>query len=138
MNTSFIGAKKSTSLQYMRNIVQILILLLLSFFAVDLEGSSRKNLIVEEVGASVIEGNAAGGRFSSYENILTKLNDIDGVTPGLKQKFLDDFAEIPNDVLRRIDDNPKAVEIWSKHTNEGQQLIKDNVCLLYTSPSPRD
>ena len=35
-------------------------------------------------------------------------------------------------------DYQKALKVWTKELNEGKGEAMYNICLLYTSPSPRD
>ena len=62
-----------------------------------------------------VEGMLGVGKLANHPKLLTKLNELEGVLPGSKAKFLEDFDEIA--ILAKFDENPGWVEAWGRFKN---------------------
>jgi len=72
-------------------------------------------------------------RFTKYTLLINKLDELDKITPGSKQKFLEDFASATDDVIDNIGKNPNLVNSWKVlfHTNIPSS-IRTNTAYLAT------
>ncbi|WP_226294037.1 fibronectin type III domain-containing protein [Aquimarina algicola] len=76
---------------------------------------------VEDVGNT---GNNLTRRLDDFPNLAKRLEDIGDAA---RTKFLDDFADVSDDIIKRLGKYPESVTIWSNHTSEAQKLIYDNI-----------
>ena len=79
----------------------------------------------DEVGINI--NNAGGGLLKSlddYPDLVKRLDDIGGTA---KTKFLDDFADVSDNIIERLGRYPESVNIWSNHTSQGQKILRENV-----------
>ena len=105
--------------------VQILILLLISFLAVDLEGSGGKLLGKEEVGISYIVSNSTGG-VNLSASLSGKLGSKADEFSGLVAKYADDFGDDAAKILDDVDDliADKSVINLIEDSGQGTILVR--------------
>lgn len=78
-----------------------------------------------------------GGRFSSYDKLLSKLDELEVSTPGSRQKFFDDFDQASDELLRQFDGRPELVEAWKKMDDLGaDEALRRNPGVLEALNAP--
>lgn len=66
-------------------------------------------------------------RFRRYGDLIKRLDDLDKVTPGSKQSFLNDFANASDEVVEILGRRPELVDSWKlfKEAKLGDVLRKN-------------
>ncbi len=69
----------------------------------------------KDLGAAEAAGDAAkASKFTNYKKLLSKLDDLEASSPGIKQRFFDDFADLPAADLAKFEESPELVDTWKK------------------------
>ena len=77
--------------------------------------------------------------YERYEKEYTTKDIDEGLTkPQWLELIGDDSINLNPENLRNTLDHYNAITKWFDTTDEDVCIIMDDICLLYTSPSPRD
>ncbi|MFN3405302.1 MAG: hypothetical protein ACK40G_14475 [Cytophagaceae bacterium] len=78
------------------------------------------------------------GKLANYNNLLKKLDEIDKINPGHKQKFIEDFENATPEVLQRLDREVGLVDSWDKLTSlNADESIRKNILALDAVQKPK-
>jgi hypothetical protein len=93
------------------------------------EANARSLTPLELQAVKVLEKIRMITRFKQYTKLAAKLDQLEKISAGAKQKFMGDFVLAPDDVLKRFDDNDGLVDSWKAVKDLPESIRKNTVDL---------